>query len=78
MLLSRFSTDFNTRKDLIMNLDPKKELPNEAPNLEEFPFELKDDEAVIALKKADSEKITYIKLSDIEIRSQLALPSMPQ
>ncbi|MGJ8683897.1 MAG: hypothetical protein ACSHWW_04700 [Nonlabens sp.] len=78
MMVSRFRTDFNNRKDVIMDLDSKNEMQNEAPDLEKFPFELKDDEAIIALKKPNSEKITYVKLINIEERSQLALPSMPQ
>ena len=77
-MVSRFRTDFNNRKDMNMHVDPKKEMQNEAPSLEKFPFELKDDEAVIALKKTNSDKITYVKLTNIEERSQLAMPSIPQ
>ncbi len=77
-MVSRFRTDFNNRKDMNMHVDPKKEMQNEAPSLEKFPFELKDDEAVIALKKTNSDKITYVKLTNIEERSQLAMPSVPQ
>lgn len=77
-MVTRFRTDFNGKKDIVMDLDSKKEAPNEAPNLEKFPFELNKDEAVIALKKTHSDKITYVKLTNIEERSQLMLPSMPQ
>ncbi|WP_405350854.1 hypothetical protein [Nonlabens sp. Asnod3-H03] len=78
MMVSRFRTDFNNRQDLIMDLDSKKEAQNEAPNIEKFPFELKDNEAVIALKEINSDSISYVKLLDIQERSQLDMPSMPQ
>lgn len=77
-MVTRFRTDFNNRKDLIMDKDATKEMQNEAPSLEKFPFELKENEAVIALKKDGSDDLTYVKLTEIEERSQLALPSMPQ
>ncbi|WP_438961759.1 hypothetical protein [Nonlabens sp.] len=78
MMVTRFRTDFNSRKDLIMDKDASKEMQNKAPSLEEFPFELKDNEAVIELKDKNSDKLTYIKITNIQERSQLALPSMPQ
>lgn len=78
MMVSRFSQDSNKRKDLIMDINATKEMQNEAPSLEKFPFELKDDEAVIALKKGDSDKITYVKITNIEERATLAMPSRPQ
>ncbi|MBF4986571.1 hypothetical protein FNJ87_20405, partial [Nonlabens mediterrranea] len=66
------------RQDLIMDLDSKKEAQNEAPTLDKFPFELKNNEAVIALKEINSDSISYVKLLDIQERSQLDMPSMPQ
>lgn len=78
MMVSRFSKDFNNRNDIVMDIDATQEMQNEAPILEEFPFELNANEAVIALRETDGTKITYVKLTNIEERTQLAMPSMPQ
>ncbi len=52
------------RKDLVLNADPKEEYGNTTKTEEKFPFELKENEAVITYKVGD--KIHYYKIEKIE------------
>lgn len=63
-ITARYKTSFNDRKDLILHADPKKEFGNtpSAPT-EEFPFELKENEAMVSY--VIGEKIHYIKVESI-------------
>lgn len=60
--------------DLIMSGNAKEEFGNSMPlKQEKFPFELKDNEAVVSYK--DNGKTKYFKIQDIEDRPSLAMPS---
>ncbi|MBT8262808.1 MAG: hypothetical protein KJO05_08300 [Bacteroidia bacterium] len=59
------------RQDIIMDIDPVKEAQN-IPR-EPFPFELKDDEAVIAYRHENEMK--YTRVSDLRMEELLAYPS---
>jgi hypothetical protein len=52
------------RKDLTLHSDPKKELQNQLPTLKKFPFELKDNEAVVRYKAKGI--IKYFKVKNIK------------
>ena len=52
------------RKDLTLHSDPKKELQNQRPTLKKFPFELKDNEAVVRYKAKGI--IKYFKVKNIK------------
>ncbi len=77
-VIARFATDFNQRPDYNMNKDFKKEYGNPAPdvNKEKFPFDLKEDEAVV--KMIVDNAPVYIKIAGIEQRSAQDLPARPQ
>jgi|GEM_PF-1476682 len=81
VMVTRFSIPA-TEKDVIMHIDPSKEAQNEVPEVDqkEFPFELKDDEAVLAVRSYDNddEKVKYIKITGIQEKQQLFMPSMPR
>ena len=55
---------YNTskRNDMVLESDGKKEVVNKLP--EDFPFELKENEAVISFKEADKTK--YVKIENIK------------
>ncbi|WP_331363256.1 hypothetical protein [Polaribacter sp.] len=60
---------FNTSKsrggrDLILDSDSRKEIKNEVPKNDDFPFELKENEAVLSYKVAG--KIKFYKIENIE------------
>lgn len=80
LMVTRFMIPNKERKDVVMHLDSNKEAANEIPdvNQKEFPFELKDDEAVIAVKPYNDNdaEVSYIKITGIQERQQLFMPSM--
>lgn len=51
------------KPDLVLDNNPVKELNNPIPNLEKFPFELKNNEAIISYKIKNS--IHYYKISNV-------------
>lgn len=72
MLISRFtypSVVYN------MNADMKEEYGNTVPNYEEIPFELKNNQAVIAFEA--NGKMKYVKLENITQKQTIAYPSAP-
>jgi hypothetical protein len=72
MLISRFtypSVAYN------MNADSKKEYGNSVPNYEEIPFELLNNQAVIAFEA--NGKMQYVKLENITQKETIAYPSAP-
>ncbi len=58
-----FST-VKSKEDLILHLNPKKEMQNKIPSINKFPFKLKGNEAVISYKEAG--KIKYFKVKNIK------------
>ena len=69
-LIGHFSTSKRKNRDLILDADPKKELQNTLPNLEKFPFELEEKEAILSYKKGD--KTLYFKIQNInEVQAEI-------
>ncbi len=60
-----------TNRDVIMDSDPKKEAQNTP--MGDFPFDLKENEAVLSYFHKGEEK--YFKISDIEEKPLIAYPS---
>ena len=66
---ARFEKQKTEKPDIIMHADPKKEIGNQPPKLKKnnekpFPFELKDNEAVLSY--LDKGKVKYAKISGIK------------
>jgi hypothetical protein len=57
------------------NLDPKNEYGNKAPQLEDVPFKLLNNQAVIAFDVDGGTQ--YVKLVHITQRETIAYPSAP-
>jgi hypothetical protein len=72
MLVTRFQL---VRTPEERNLDPKNEYGNKAPQLEDFPFKLLKNQAVIAFDVDGDTQ--YIKLVHITQRETIAYPSAP-
>ncbi|TDQ28642.1 hypothetical protein [Tenacibaculum caenipelagi] len=67
-IAARYKTSSNDdRKDLILHADPKEEFGN-TPT-EKFPFELKENEAMVSYVK--NEKIYYVKVENIIKKSKV-------
>jgi len=74
------NTDEEKKPDIIMHSDPKKEVGNQPPGSiskenEDFPFDLKKDEAVISYKNITGDpqksKVAYFKISGIKTKPSL-------
>ncbi len=71
-----FLTDQNSQPDVIMHSDPLEEAVNTPPTPKAvFPFELSSEEAGISYK--DKGVLRYAKISRVENKGHIALPSAP-
>lgn len=60
-----FSTSSKKNQpDLVLHKDSKKELKNNIPSIKQFPFQLKENEAVISYKQGGKTK--YFKVIDLK------------
>lgn len=76
LLIGRFSSKINQKKDIIMSNKPNAEYGNEMPKLKEkIPFNLKDDECVVSYKEGDKTK--YFKIENIVEEKPNYFPSAP-
>ncbi|WP_343486944.1 hypothetical protein [Allomuricauda sp. d1] len=67
---ANFSNKSIEKPDIIMHRDPKKEVGNQPPKLqEEIPFELDANECVVSYIEGDTVK--YVKVSDIKEKKPL-------
>jgi hypothetical protein len=76
LYLAHFKTELNKKKDIISHEDPKMEVGNEPPSIQEkIPFELKENEAVISYLHKGKKR--YYKIEGIKAKPQVAYPSAP-
>jgi NADH dehydrogenase/NADH:ubiquinone oxidoreductase subunit G len=73
-VIGHFSTSKTQKRDVILDLDATKELENKVPNLEKFPFELKENEAMLSYKREN--KTVYFKIENIKKVRSIPFPSM--
>jgi hypothetical protein len=73
-LIGHYSTSKRRNSDIIIDIDPKKELQNTLPIINKFPFELKDDEAIISYKKGN--KTVFFKIVKIDQIQPIPYPSV--
>lgn len=64
ILVAYFNTSNRKKYDVILHSDSKKELKNKIPKPDSFPFELKENEAIISYKVDNKTK--YFKIENIE------------
>lgn len=76
--IARFKGDANQLSDYNMSLDGTKEYGNEVPSdlKKPFPFELTNNEAVLAYE--DSGKLKYIKITNIQQKMSVPYPAAPR
>ena len=73
-IIAHFSTSKRKNRNLILDADITKELENTLPSLEEFPFQLKENEAILSYKKEG--KTLYFKIENIKKLQSISFPSM--
>lgn len=74
-LTAHFNTskrDFN--RDIVLDSDVRKEISNKVPETNNFPFELKENEAIISYKIAG--KTNYYKIENIKESKPDLFPSV--
>lgn len=72
-IIGHFSTSTRKNKDLIIDADPKKEMNNTPPIIEKFPFQLKENEAIVSYKIG--EKTVYYKIENVKEEQPKFFPS---
>jgi hypothetical protein len=73
-LIGHYSTSKRINNDLIIDLDPKKELQNTPPIIKKLPFELNANEAVVSYKKG--KKTLFLKIENIKKIQPTPFPSV--
>ena len=74
IILAAYNTSKNLSSDIILNLDPKKELKNKIPKQNTFPFKLKENEAVLSYHLEG--KIRYFKIKNLTAQDSNAYPKI--
>jgi hypothetical protein len=64
VLIGHFSTSKAQARDLVLHVDSTKELKNKAPKPDTFPFELKENEAIISYIVGNETR--YYKIENIK------------
>ncbi|MFT6960226.1 MAG: hypothetical protein ACJA17_001328 [Polaribacter sp.] len=73
-LIGHYSTSKRMKNDLIIDIDPKKELKNTVPVIKKFPFGLNDYEAVVSYKKG--KKTLFFKIENIKKIAPTLFPTV--
>ncbi|KGL62556.1 hypothetical protein [Polaribacter sp. Hel1_85] len=74
LLIAHFNTSKRNKPDLILHSDPKKELKNKIPEPDNFPFELKDNEAVLSYHLGGETR--YVKIKNIKKQDRSSFPKI--
>lgn len=72
LLIGHFNTSNRQKRDLVLDIDATKEIKNTIPEVNKFPFDLKDNEAILSYK--DGDKIKYYKIINVEKGKQVFFP----
>ncbi|WP_157662452.1 hypothetical protein [Polaribacter sp. SA4-10] len=72
LLIGHFNTSKRQNRDLILDADVTKEMKNTPPDVNDFPFELKENQAIISYKVGY--KIKYFKIENIEKTKPVFFP----
>ncbi|WP_152971446.1 hypothetical protein [Lacinutrix algicola] len=73
--IASFTTKANQKQDIVMSNNKNAEYGNQIPTKQDFPFELKDNEAVISYWENATSK--YLLIKNIKEKSKIEYPSAP-
>ncbi|MGY0406903.1 MAG: hypothetical protein ACWIPJ_00895 [Polaribacter sp.] len=76
LLIGHFSTSNRREKDFILDINATKEIQNKPPNIQKFPFELKENEAILSYKK--DAKTYYFKIEELQKEKSPQYPRTKQ
>lgn len=72
LLIGHFNSSNRRKNDLVLDIEATKEIKNSVPEIKKFPFELKEDEAIISYKLGG--KTNYFKIKNIEKSKPVFFP----
>ena len=72
MIVGHFNTS-SPNREIVLQLDPMKEMKNEIPQIKKFPFELNENEAIISYKVND--EIKYFKIKIVKKGKRMFFPA---
>lgn len=72
MIIGHFNTS-SPNREIVLQLDPMKEMKNEIPEIKNFPFELNENEAIISYRVSD--KIKYFKIKTVKKGKRIFFPA---
>jgi hypothetical protein len=72
LLIAHFNTSKRQNRDLILDVDVTKEIKNTLPEVKKFPFDLKENEALISYKVGN--EIKYFKIENVEKAKSMFFP----
>ena len=72
LLIGHFNTSNRLNSDLVLDINITKEIKNSVPEIKKFPFELKDNEAIISYELDG--KTNYFKIKNIEKSTPVFFP----
>lgn len=72
MIIGHFNTS-SPNREIVLQLDPMKEMKNEIPEIKIFPFELNENEAIISYRVSD--KIKYFKIKTVKKGKRTFFPA---
>ena len=73
-LIGHYSTSKRKNSNFILDVDVKKEFQNAPPITENFPFDLKYNEAILSYKKG--KKIVFFKIENIKKVQSIPFPTI--
>ena len=74
--IASFKTKANQKEDIVMSNNKSAEYGNQIPTKQDFPFDLKDNEAVISY--TENATLKYLLIKNIKEKSRIEYPSAPQ
>ena len=74
--IASFKTKSNQKEDIVMSNNKNAEYGNQIPTKQDFPFDLKDNEAVISY--TENATLKYLLIKNIKEKSRIEYPSAPQ
>lgn len=74
--IASFKTKANQKEDIVMSNNNNAEYGNQIPIKQSFPFELKNNEAVISY--TENATLKYLLIKNIKEKSRIEYPSAPQ
>jgi hypothetical protein len=76
LYVGRFTSEINSKKDIVMSNEPHDEYGNNTPQIDQkIPFELEDNQCVISY--IENNKTKYFRVDNVIEKESIPIPSAP-